>query len=274
MSFSAFLRRATNSISSISSIGSIKFWTASKKPTVPAAPDFQIDEVAERVARLQAPKPQEPAQMHSLVKLTPIPVPRSVRWEMHAVYLGAWAGTAAMAWGSYQIPTDWLLWYGAAAVGIFAVLFRLEGPLTRAERHTREAAVARNHTAYQHAEAHLKEVLNERFNERMAEFQTMRRLYEQALHAIQDVEATQPGPLLARLAGSAHDEKSREEELAEQVDELEARMIALVDELEDFSDIHKEEIDAAIMARHNARLAYWQTRFDEAILTGITVQQH
>jgi hypothetical protein len=106
MNFSDFLRRAKSSL---------KFWSAPAQPE-PAPTEFHIDEVAERVAKLKVPEPKEPTQFHSLVKLAPIPVPREVRWESQAIYLGAWAGTAALAWGGFQVPTDWLLWYGAAAV--------------------------------------------------------------------------------------------------------------------------------------------------------------
>ena len=264
MSFSNFLRRAKSSL---------KFWSAPTQPTADT-PEFLIDEVSERVAKLQAPKAKEPKHFHSLVKLAPIPVPREVRWESQAIYMGAWAGTAALAWGGFQVPTDWLLWYGAAAVVIFAVLFRLEGPRTRAERLQREAEVQRCHEAYLKAEAHLKAVLSEGFNERMEELNSIRAEYDNACRALGTTDPSKNSKLLAVLANPLRTEKTAEDELMEQMSQMERKMLDLVDELEDYSDIHKEAIDAAIMARHNARLAYWQARLDEAALTGEAVQQH
>ena len=264
MSFSNFLRRAKSSL---------KFWSASAQPE-PDLPQFHIDEVSERVAKLQAPKATEPKHFHALVKLAPIPVPRAVRWESQAIYLGAWAGTAALAWGGFQVPTDWLLWYGAAAVLLFAMLFRLEGPRTRAERLQREAEVQRCHEAYLQAEAHLRAVLSEGFNERMDELNHVRAAYEDACRALGTTDPSKSSKLLAVLANPLHTEKTAEQELMEQMSQMERKMLQLVDELEDYSDIHKEAIDAAIMARHNARLAYWQAKLDEAALTGEAVQQH
>lgn len=261
MSFINFLRRAKSSL---------KFWSASAQPES-APPAFHIDEVSQRVAKLQAPHGQEPAQFHSLVKLAPIPVPREVRWESQAVYMAAWTGTAVLAWGGFQVPPDWLLWYGAAAVLIFAMLFRLEGPRTRAERLQREAEVLRCHAAYLQAEADLKAVLSEGFNERMDELNAIRAEYDQACRAL---GTTDPGKLLVVLANPLRTEKTAEDELVERISQMECKMLQLVDELEDYSDTHKVAIDAAIMARHNARLAYWQAKLDEAALTGEAVQQH
>ena len=266
MRFSNFLRRAKSSL---------KFWSASS-PSGAAAelPAFHIDEVSERVAKLQAPTAKEPAQFHSLVKLAPIPVPREVRWESQAIYMGAWAGTAALAWGGFQVPTDWLLWYGAGAVVIFALLFRIEGTRTRAERLQREAEVQRRHEAYLQAEAHLKAVLSEGFNERMEEFNSIRAEYDNACRALGTTDPSKSSKLLAVLANPLRTEATEEDALMEQMSQMERKMLALVDELEDYSDTHKVAIDAAIMARHNARLAYWQARLDEAALTGEAVQQH
>lgn len=264
MSFSKFLRRAKSSL---------KFWSASD-PSEPDSPEFHIDEVSERVAKLQAPQAKEPTQFHALVKLAPIPVPREVRWEGQAIYMGAWAGTAALAWGGFQVPTDWLLGYGAAAVVIFAMLFRLEGPRTRAERQQREAEVQRCHAAYLQAEANLKVVLSEGFNERMEELNGLRAAYDQVCRALGTSDPSKSSKLLAVLANPMRTEKTVEDELMEQMSQMERKMLQLVDELEDYSDTHKVAIDAAIMARHNARLAYWQARLDEAVLTGEAVQQH
>lgn len=264
MSFSNFLRRAKSSL---------KFWSASAQPESDP-PEFHIDEVSERVAKLQAPQVREPAQFHALVKLAPIPVPREVRWESQAIYMGAWAGTAALAWGGFQVPTDWLLWYGAAAVLIFAMLFRIEGPRTRAERLQREAEVQRCHAAYLQAEADLKAVLSEGFNERMEELNGIRAEYDNACRALGTTDPSKSSKLLAVLVNPLRTEKTAEDELMEQMSQMECKMLQLVDELEDYSDTHKVAIDAAIMARHNARLAYWQARLDEAALTGEAVQQH
>ena len=264
MNFSSFLRRAKSSL---------KFWS----PAVPvpvAAPAFQLDEVEERVAKLQAPQPKEHTQFHSLIKLAPIPVPREVRWENQALYMTAWAGTAVLAWGGFQVPADWLLWYGAAAVLVFAGLFRMEGPRTKAERLQREAEVARCHEAYLQAEAHLKAVLNEGFNECLEEFTAVRAEYDEACRVLGTTDTPHNSKLIAALANPLRTQKTAEEELMERMSGMENKMLALVDEMEDYSDIHKEAIDAAIMARHNARLAYWQAKLDEAALTGEAVQQH
>ena len=264
MSFSNFLRRAKSSL---------KFWSATAQSEADT-PEFHLDEVSERVAKLQAPKLKEPTQFHALVKLAPIPVPREVRWESQAIYIGAWVGTAALAWGGFQVPADWLLWYGALAVVIFAVLFRLEGPRTRAERLQREAEVQRCHEAYLQAEADLKQVLSEGFNERMEELNSLRAEYDHACRALGTTDPSKNGKLLAVLANPSRTEKTPEDELMEKMSQMERKMLQLVDELEDYSDTHKVAIDAAIMARHNARLAYWQARLDEAALTGEAVQQH
>lgn len=264
MRFTNLLRRAKSSL---------KFWSASA-PADADSPAFHIDEVSERVARLQAPQATEPAQFHALVKLAPIPVPREVRWEGQAIYIGAWAATAGLAWGGFHVPVDWLLWYGALAVVLFAVLFRVEGPRTRAERLQRAAEVQRCHAAYLQAEAHLKAVLSEGFNERMEEFNSLRAAYDSACRALGTTDPAKNSRLLAVLANPQRTEKTAEDELMEQMSQMERKMLQLVDELEGYSSIHKEAIDAAIMARHNARLAYWQARLDEAALTGEAVQQH
>jgi hypothetical protein len=264
MSFSNLLRRAKSSF---------KFWSAPVQ-TEPEVPEFHIDEVTERVAKLQAPKASTISPFHSLVKLAPIPVPREVRWESQAIYISAWVGTIALAWGGFQIPADWLLWYGAAAVLIFAMLFRIEGARTRAERLQREAEVQRRHEAYLAAEAHLKQVLSEGFNERMDELNSVRAEYDNACRALGTTDPSKTSKLLAVLANPLRTEASEGDLLMDKMSNMERKMLALVDELEDYSDIHKVAIDAAIMARHNARLAYWQARLDEAALTGEAVQQH
>lgn len=269
MNFSAFLRRATSSL---------KFWSAPDQgPTQLAAvqEEFHLDAALERVEKLQVPEPQVP-RTHALFKLTPIPVPRAVRWESQLVYLGAWAGSALMAWGAFKVPTDVLLWYGAGAIGVFAVLFRLEGPRTQAERQAREAAVEAARKNHQLAEQRLREVLSERFNERKEEFHAMRKMYSEACQAIDNLESKDKSHTLLSRLGSAllTGEQTPEQALTEQIDALEERLKELVNELEDFSDVHKEAIDAAILARHNASLAYWQARLDEAALTGESLQQH
>ena len=264
MNFSAFLRRTTSSL---------KFWSASPQPE-PAYPEFQIDEVEQRVAKLKAPEPQEPTRFHSLLKLAPIPVPREVRWESQAIYMGAWAGTGLLAWGGFQVPTEWLLWYGAIAVLIFAALFRMEGPRTRAERLLREAEVQRCHEAYLQSEADLKQVLSEGFNQRLDAFNTVRAAYDAACRGMHAEDAASNSKLLAILANPLAAETAPQEQLMEQMDLMEHKMLQLVGEMENYSDTHKVAIDAAIMARHNARLAYWQAKLDEAALTGEAVQQH
>ena len=266
MIFSSFLRRAKSSL---------KFWSATQQPDTDSAyTEFQLDEVAERVAKLKAPEPKEPTQFHSLVKLAPIPVPRDVRWESQALYMGAWAGTALLAWGGFEVPSEWLLWYGALAVLAFAALFRMEGPRTRAERLQREQEVQRCHEAYLQAEAHLKYVLEEGFNQRMDAFNTVRAAYDAACQGLDVQDTEQNRKLLSILANPLHSAVAPQEQLMEQMEVMEQKMLQLVDEMEDYSDTHKVAIDAAIMARHNARLAYWQAKLDEAALTGEAVQQH
>ncbi|MGN1057648.1 MAG: hypothetical protein ACI4QS_13145 [Comamonas sp.] len=264
MSFTNFLRRATSSL---------KFWSGTS-PVGAQAQEFHLDDVAQRLSKLKAPEAKEPSQFHSLVKLAPIPVPREVRMESQFIYLGAWAGTALLAWGAFEVPSDWLLWYGAAAVVIFAVLFRLEGPRTKSERLQREAEVQRAHEAYLQAEAHLRQVLSEGFNERMEEFNTLRAAYDAACRGMGVDDATQNSKLLALLANPLNTDTVPQQKLMEQMSQMEQKMLQLLDELEDYSGIHREAIDAAIMKRHNARLAYWQAKLDEAALTGEAVQQH
>lgn len=233
---------------------SLKFWSAPKQALTNS---FRIEQVAARIARLTSPQPKEFARLHAVVKLAPIPLPRAVRWEGQVVYLLAWAGTAVLAWGAFEVPAQWLLWYGAVALAVFAGLFRMEGPLTRAERLAREAEVLRCHDAYQAADAHLKAVLNERFTECVEEFNTIRPVYEEVTQA------------LSRLDVPAdHASAQTRQVLASQVAQLEKRMMVLVNELEGFSDLHKEEIDAALSARHNAYLAWWQARLDESVFHG------
>lgn len=252
---------------------SFKFWSAAPQVPQPPAPDFCVEDASERVARLKVPEPAMP-RMHALVKLAPIPLPRAVRHESQAIYVGALVGTGLLVWGGFMVPVDWLLWYGAAALGVFALLFRIEGPLTRAERRAREHEVRERHEAYVLAEQRLKKVLHERFNERKEEFEDMQRLYDEAKKAVASIEAQPGSQFLSALANPFRKEPTPEEALAARVEELEKKMAALVAELEGFSDIHKEEIDAALMARHNARLVYWQAKLDEAVMTGEAVQQH
>ncbi len=233
----------------------------------PAA--FALDAVKERVAQLQPPTapalPPAP-RLHTLIKLTPIPLPRPVRWEGHGVNALAWAGTAVLAWGAWRVPLDWLLWYGLVAVAVFALLFRLEGPRTRRERRMRQAQVELCHSSYLAAESHLQAVMHQRFAERMQDFHALQHLHEAASQAIAAVEGANASAL------HAHDDiESWEQQLAGEVEDLEAQMLALVHELEAFSSLHKEEIDHAITARHDARLAYWQARLDASVFTGETV---
>jgi hypothetical protein len=266
MSFSNFLRRATSSL---------KFWSAPESALASApAPAFHLDAVSQRVAKLKAPQATEPTQFHSLVKLAPIPVPREVRLESKFIYLGAWTGTALLAWGGFEVPTDWLLWYGALAVVIFAALFRMEGPRTRAERLHRETEVQRAHEAYLQAESRLREVLSEGFNERMDAFNEVRSAYDAACHGMGAENPADSSKLLAVLANPLTASDAPQQALMEQMSQMEQKMLQLLDELEDYSDIHRKAIDAAIMQRHNARLAYWQAKLDEAALTGEAVQQH
>ena len=253
----------------------MKFWPTSAKPQ-PAAPAavFDMEEAKERVAKLKVPDVNEPLRMHAVVKLAPIPLPRSVRYESQAIYFLALIGTALLIWLGFQIPPDWLLWYGMAALLVFAGLFRIEGPLTRAEHRARTAQVRLSHDAYIQAEMHLKEVMESRFNERMAEFQSMQCMYEDACKAATAIEKKPGHTFLSAIANPARTEKTEADLLAAKIESLEEKMAALVAELEDFSDIYKEEIDAALMARHNARLAYWQAKLDEAVVTGEALQQH
>ena len=120
----------------------------------------------------------------------------------------------------------------------------------------------------------MRAVLSEGFNERMEEFNSLRTEYDQLCRAMGTTDPGKSSKLLAALANPLRTGKTEEEELMEQMSQMERKMLQLVDELEDYSDIHKEAIDAAIMARHNARLAYWQAKLDEAALTGEAVQQH
>jgi len=268
MKFPSLLRRAANAL---------KFWSADPVPQAATAspiPLFRAEEAKERVAKLKVPQANSPLRMHAVVKLAPIPLPRAVRYESQVIYTLALIGTALLVWGGFHVPVDWLLWYGIAALLVFAGLFRIEGPLTRAEHQARSAEVRMRHEEYGQAEVRLKRILNERFNERMAEFQTMHSLYEEAKKAVTVIEQNKGNSFLSALSNPFRTEKTEAEVLADEVERLEQRMAALVSELEDFSDIHKEEIDAAIMARHNARLAYWQAKLDEAVMTGEAVQQH
>lgn len=255
----------------------LKSWSGSAVAVpqpAPAAPVFRPEEAKDRVAKLKLPQAQEPLRMHAVIKLAPIPLPRAVRYERQVIYTLALVGTALLIWGGFQLPVDWLLWYGMAALLVFAGLFRVEGPLTRAEHKARSTEVKQRYEDYLRTETRLKEILHERFNERMAEFHTMHALYDEAKQAVCTIEQNQGSSFLNAMANPFRTEKSESELLAEQVEQLEVKMAALVNELEDFSDIHKEEIDAALMARHNARLAYWQAKLDEAVMTGEAVQQH
>lgn len=230
-----------------------------------AAPSVALDAVKERFAQLQLPTmPAVPGlRLHMLIKLGPIPLPRAVRWEGHGMYALAWAGTALLAWGAWQIPVEWLLEYGLVAVVVFAVLFRLEGPRTRHERRMRQAQVELCRSHYLEAEQHLQTILQTRFAERMQDFQALQHLHEAASQAIAAVEGANASALYV------HDGMNTwEQQLAAEVEDLEAQMLALVHELEAFSSVHKKEIDHAITARHDARLAYWQARLDASLFTG------
>lgn len=234
---------------------------------------FELEEIAQRVDQLQPPQAPEPGRLHNLIKLVPIPLPRAVRWEGNLVYALAWLGTAVLAWGAWVAwlrQPAWLWWYGPLAVLAFALLFRLEGPATKAERLAREHAVESFHARYHEAEQHLQHVLHERFMARRQDFYALRHVYESACQAIEAVEASSASALYApeQVHGSW------EQQLAAEVEALEAQMLTLVAELEGFSTLHKEEIDAAITARHDARLAYWQARLDASIFTAETVQPH
>lgn len=246
-------------------------WTSAVR-TAGASPNpgFELEEIAQRVDRLQPPQAPEPARIHALIKLVPIPLPRAVRWESNLVYALAWLGTAVLAWGAWAMPPAWLWWYGPLAVLAFALLFRMEGPATRAERLARQATVDWCHTRYLEAEQHLQHVLHERFDARRQDFHALRHVYESACQAIEAVETSAASALYT--PDQAHG--SWEQQLAAEVEELEARMLTLVAELEGFSTVHKEEIDAAIVARHDARLAYWQARLDASVFTGEVVPHH
>lgn len=252
------------------------FWSAgpASQAATPPIPAFDVQEAKERVAKLAVPEAHAPLRMHAVVKLAPIPLPRAVRYESQVIYTLALLGTTALIWGGFQVPVDWLLWYGMAALLVFAGLFRIEGPLTRAEHRARSMEVKQRHEEYLRTEHELKRILSERFNERMAEFQTMQCLYDDAKQKVATIEQGQAQRFLHALANPFRSEKTEAELLADQVEQLEVKMAALVAELEDFSDIYKEEIDAALMARHNARLAYWQAKLDEAVMTGEAVQHH
>lgn len=267
MTLPSLFRRAKNAL---------KFWSAAPaaEAVVSPAPVFDVEEVKERVAKLKLPEPNAPLRMHAVVKLAPIPLPRVVRYESQVIYALALVGTCVLVWGGFQVPVDWLLWYGAAALLVFAGLFRIEGPLTRAEHKSRTAEVRQRHEEYVQAEHNLKRVLSERFDERMAEFQTMQCMYDEVKQKAGTIEKNQGSNFLNALGGPFRGEKTESDLLAEQVEQLEVKMAALVAELEDFSDIYKVEIDAALMARHNARLLYWQAKLDEAVMTGEAVQQH
>ena len=264
--FSLLRRRASTAL---------KFWSADATQDTATAPatGFSVEEVKERVAKIKVPMVNEPLRMHAVIKLAPIPLPRAVRYESQVVYTLALLGTGLLFWGGFQVPVDWLLWYGMAAIIVFAGLFRIEGPLTRAEHKARSAEVKQRYEAYLQAEQTLKNVLHERFNERMAEFNAMQSEYENAKKSLAELERKQGNRFFSALANTVG-AKNEAQTLIEKVDALECSMAELVAELEDFSDIHKEAIDAAMMDRHNARLAYWQARLDESVMTGEAVQQH
>lgn len=246
-------------------------WSSVLRATGPRSHlGFALDEVTQRVAQLQPPQAPEPARIHALIKLVPIPLPRAVRRESNLVYALAWVGTALLAWGAWALPMVWLWWYAPLAVLTFALLFRLEGPDTRQERLARLAAVDWCRTRYHEAELHLQQVLHERFDARMQDFHALRHVYEAASQAIDAVEHSAASALYA--PHETHG--SWEQELAAEVEDLETQMLTLVAELEGFSTVHKQEIDAAIVARHDARLAYWQARLDASVFTGEVVQSH
>lgn len=235
---------------------------------VDPAAGVALETVKERFAQLQPPAlPAAPGpRLHTLIKLGPIPLPRAVRWEGHGMYALAWAGTAWLVWGAWRVPVDWLLWYGLAAVVVFAILFRLEGPRTRHERRMRQVQVELCRSRYLEAEQHLQTVLHARFAERMQDFHALQHLHEAASQAIAAVEGANASALYA------HDGiESWEQQLAAEVEDLEAQMLSVVHELESFSSLHKEEIDHAITVRHDARLAYWQARLDASLFTGEVV---
>lgn len=266
MKLFSLLRRASSSL---------KFWSsdASQHTTTAPASAFSVEEAKERVAKIKAPVINEPLRMHAVVKLAPIPLPRAVRYESQVVYTLALLGTGLLFWGGFQVPVQWLLWYGIAALIVFAGLFRIEGPLTRAEHKARSAEVKQRYEAYLQAEQILKNVLHERFNERMAEFNAMQSEYDSAKKSLVELERRQGNRFFSALANTVGD-KNEAQTLIDKVDALECSMAELVAELEDFSDIHKEAIDTAMMDRHNARLAYWQAKLDESVMTGEAVQQH
>lgn len=246
-------------------------WSSALRTTGPAAGrGFALDEVTWRVEQLQPPQAPEPARIHGLIKLVPIPLPRTVRRESNLVYGLAWMGTALLAWAGWAMPPAWLWWYGPLAVLMFALLFRLEGPGTRQERLARQATVDWCRTRYHEAEQHLQQVLHERFDARLQDFRVLRHVYEAASQAIDAVEHSAASALYA--PHETHG--SWEQQLAADVDALESQMLTLVAELEGFSTLHKKEIDEAIVARHDARLAYWQARLDASVFTGEVVQSH
>ncbi len=226
--------------------------------------EFVLDAVAQRVAQLQPPAAVEPERLHTLIKLVPIPLPRTVRWEGHCTYTLAWVGSAVLAWGAWQVPLDWLFVYGVVAVMGFAGLFRLEGPQMQRERAYRLEQVEICRQRYAAAEQRLQAVLHQRFAERMHDFHALRHLYEAASQAIAAVE----GASASALYAPAQIQGSWEQHLAAEVDALERQMLAVVHELEAFSSLYKEEIDSAITERHDARLAYWQARLDATLFTG------
>lgn len=226
---------------------------------------FALDDVLERVQHLQPPSLTsinnitEPAPIHAVIKLAPIPLPRVVRWEGHVTYALAWCGTALLAWGALHVATwqsaQWLLAYGFVSVLVFAALFRLEGPLTRKERHLRLATLEQARESYQNAEVRLECILHERFNERMQDFHALCAAYQELY---QGQEAKEFKEVTA-------------EEDQQKINDLEVQLLDVVHELEDFSELHKQEIDDIIVACHDARLAYWQARLDAACFTGEVV---
>ena len=127
----------------------------------------------------------------------------------------------------------------------------------------RQAQVELCRSHYLEAEQHLQTILHTRFAERMQDFQALQHLHEAASQAIAAVEGANASALYV------HDGTNTwEQQLAAEVEDLEAQMLALVHELEAFSSVHKKEIDDAITARHDARLAYWQARLDASLFTG------
>lgn len=228
--------------------------------------------------------PQPPLQpctapIHAAIKLAPIPLPREVRWEGHLLYALAWLGTALLALGAYWVSTQWLLYYGLAAVLAFALLFRLEGPRTRAQRLARLAHLQAMRLAYHQSEEQLQQVLQQRFahlNQPEQEFAHLYALYQAHAQASQALEngsnstlealgaASSPASCYEPTPQSLDDAR----QLGRQIQQIEAQIMALVGGFEDFSSFCKQEVDEAVMACHNARLAYWQARLDAAVFTG------